>query len=112
MTIATLESFLAWKHAARPGQRFEYHRGFFPRDLNPDNHEAREIFVTRRAVIDAYLTGNFELVQRRHGPGDFAYFIVRRAVRDTAPRIWIRQEHQMIKGSGSGHQVRNRRRAA
>lgn len=86
--MSLLDDFTAWQIAAKPGQRFEYHRGYIARQVTAGNPYARPIVIMCRAVIAAYLTGNFELVQQRHGTDDYSYFIVRRGKRDENLRLW------------------------
>lgn len=93
-TIASVTDFLEWKLSAQPKQRFEYCRGLLPDMLAWRNGYAAFNDATSvcRAVVDAYLSGEFDLAQSRVGDCEFSYFIIKRKSRDTTSRVWIRNE--------------------
>lgn len=84
----TPAEFDAWLHAARPGDRIVYMRGYLAKSAAPD---AR--IVARNALaLAGYKRRSFErqmvwercgpalvdLVQKRIGPNDYEYIAVRR----------------------------------
>lgn len=69
-----------WLQVAQPGDQFEYCRG----DLSRTRASIRRCMHTNHPILnDAKLaaelakTGEFHLVQRKYGEGDFAYIIVK-----------------------------------
>jgi hypothetical protein len=73
----------AWLGAAQPGEMLVYHRGFLAVDcsLATSNlakpERSRLALVARRAAL-AQERGLACLLQRRHGPDNYSYLIVRR----------------------------------
>lgn len=66
--------FLGWLGQAEPGDVLAYHRGFLAVDrfFSPDLRSLgnRALQATERGLV--------HLVQRRHGPEDFAYLAIAR----------------------------------
>lgn len=75
--------FRAWLAKAKPGDRFEYHRGFLAVDLGGESKkrkfERRALRELSDAVLRAGQMGLVRLVQRRRGPEDYHYLAVRTA---------------------------------
>src|SRR6185437_6755506 len=82
MTPAELQHF---RDTASPGQVAVYFRGHYA--INGG-------FVLREIVAAPYLSGWFDLVQRRHGRDDYSYLIIRRRTRDPEFRFWTRSKEQ------------------
>ena len=80
----TPAAFRAWLRRAAPGDRLEYHRGLLTRDRAPrraapvpfEPHR-RRLDALAAAALAAAEAGRVHLVQRRHGPVDFAYLAVK-----------------------------------
>ena len=70
---------LSWRGNAKPGDKITYYRGFLAMTGE---------YLLKEAVAAAYLSGWFDLTQRRHGPRDYEYIITRRAQRDPRFRTW------------------------
>ena len=73
--------FCSWVGRAAPGDIFEYHRGFLGIDVAPGTLPAAEQKALRhlaRRALWASGEGLVHLVQRRVGPGEFAYLAIRR----------------------------------
>src|SRR5690242_19570076 len=71
----------AWVGSAAAGDRLAYHRGFLAVDTAPErNHlfERERVQLARMARRARLLAaqGLAHLVQYRHGPGDFTYFLI------------------------------------
>src|SRR3990167_6031522 len=72
-----------WLGQPSPGHVLEYHRGFLALDTMPhsgrlsDGDRAELVRVARRARWAAE-KGFAHLVQRRHGPDDYAYLLMAR----------------------------------
>lgn len=99
--LSILERLIAWKAASLAGERFQYHRGFLPDDLAGFDKDRWDTQEVNNAVIDCYLTGCFDLVQRRHGDRDYSYFIVKLATRDWVQRRWVvGTDKELIRGFG------------
>lgn len=68
-----------WFARAKPGDSVEYWRGFICRDISkdhcPDYKTARARKTWTMELADA---GMAHLVQKRHGTGDYSYFVVKK----------------------------------
>ena len=80
----SMAAFRGWVAGAKPGERFEYHRGRLGIDRVKGTSSLRE--PERRklnAVADYALAlaglGRLHLLQERHGDGDYSYWAVARA---------------------------------
>jgi hypothetical protein len=91
--MSALDDFTAWKLSSVPGQRFEYYRGYIAKQVATVKSAA----AIKSAVVEAYLSGDFDLTQLRHGLDDYSYFIVRRAKHDAELRLWISGEREARK---------------
>lgn len=85
MAVTALNDFMSWRNRCEGGDRHEYHRGNLSIDAYYAKAENRvstlpldEVRDVQAAVVEAYRTGAFELIQQRHGDNDYSYFIVRR----------------------------------
>jgi hypothetical protein len=80
----TVADLCRWISEASSGDSLEYHRGFLMIDTNPlvsrlpemERAELCRVAQRARQAVDNGLT---HLVQRRHGPHDFAYLIIARS---------------------------------
>ena len=74
-------AFHRWLERARTGEQLEYHRGLLTRDRSPASELAeddrRALAEIADAVFRAAEGGQVHLVQRRHGPFDFSYLVIR-----------------------------------
>lgn len=73
----------AWLGQAAPGDVLEYHRGFLALDvaavpLDPDTEARAELRRVAKRALWAFEQDLVHLVQRRHGPSDFAYLAIAR----------------------------------
>jgi hypothetical protein len=77
--MMTASEFHAWVAVAGDGEQVEYHRGHLAKDRvgNGDRHQSIDQLAT--AALKASEAGDVALVQRRHGPADYAYYAVRRS---------------------------------
>jgi hypothetical protein len=104
-----LAQLAAWKASARAGDRFEYYHGFLTDNFGLDLNGLNARDAIRAETARLYLTGEYELAQARVGrlsdPGStFAYFIIKRGFRDTAPRFWKRLSDTEVFRAGKPHQ--------
>jgi len=76
MTPAALQS---WRDTASAGDRQIYYTGFLGRDGE---------YVLKEIAGAAYVSGWFDLSQRRIGVDRYEYIIRRRQYRDPVPRFW------------------------
>ena len=97
MSAVTPQQFLAWKTACRSGDVFEYHRGFLAMDRTNWQHAAFGGAVAWLAV-QAWLSGQYDLYQVRHGWCDYSYFVRCRGKRDSVQRFWHRSTPESIVG--------------
>ncbi len=72
-----------WLGASRPGDKLIYHRGFLAVDTDPTASRLLEVERAELARVGKRGLWAAErrlacLVQRRHGPNDYAYVIVAR----------------------------------
>lgn len=72
-----------WIGQASPGAILEYHRGYLALDASPqgkrlDDEERAELLRIARRAWWASEKGLVHLVQRRHGPDDYSYFVIAR----------------------------------
>jgi hypothetical protein len=77
--------FRAWVARAKPGERYEYHRGFLAIDRIEATSSLKEAELRKLAAVADYaLTlegqGKLHLLQERHGDGDYSYWAVSRAL--------------------------------
>ncbi|CAM3583475.1 hypothetical protein TH8_08875 [Thalassospira profundimaris] len=75
--------FCAWLTQAAPGDEFEYHRGFLVLDITPfgspmDGEARAELARVSDRAFDLAERDFVHLVQRRIGPGAFAYLAIAR----------------------------------
>jgi hypothetical protein len=80
------QELLAWASTATAGQRITYHEGFMARDCGggrekPPTPAELSLGETRDLAYGMAELGLVFLVQKRFGPGDYAYI----AVRSTKP---------------------------
>jgi hypothetical protein len=76
-----LTPFGRWIGQAKPGECFEYHRGFLTVDRSPASHladhERRVLTKLAGAALSAAQADQVHLVQRRNGPADFSYLAIK-----------------------------------
>jgi hypothetical protein len=81
--FVTEDELRTWIVRARPEDELEYYRGFLTIDVNPlgsrlAEAEQRGLRRVKDCAWQASQNGLVHLLQRRHGPNDYAYFAVRR----------------------------------
>lgn len=79
-----------WLGQARPGDVLQYHRGFLALDAvqcsgRRVDHDRAELGRVARRALWAAEKGLAHLVQRRHGPDDYAYLLIARLRTRTNP---------------------------
>lgn len=94
----TADGFHGWLKAARPGEKLEYYRGFLAIDreksymvpaLNAYAHVYYEpMHSLGLAVWRSYEQGLVELVQKKVGPDNYRYFVIKRRNRTKVKRRW------------------------
>ena len=87
--------FCAWLGQARPGETFEYHRGFLLLDSVRNasllsEQDRHELLRLRQRARWAEEQGLAHLIQKRNGPDDYSYLAVARP-RPASKRIAIAQ---------------------
>jgi hypothetical protein len=96
------ETYLCkWLGSAMPGSKLQYHRGVLAldcaRESQLEQRERAELARVASRASWAAERGLVHLVQRRHGPDDYSYFVVMRPrpVARAAPSF------QQLVGAGS-----------
>lgn len=83
----TIAHFELWLKSARPGDRFEYHRGFLAYDretvtMMPQGYYAHVFHEPMHdlglTAYGAYERGQVELVQKKLGRERYSYFAIKR----------------------------------
>ena len=78
------EKLQRWMLDANPGNSFIYYRGFLDTDTlrSTDGVDIEHAF---REAWDAYTSGWYDLVQRKHNAKDYEYIIIRRRTHQMVP---------------------------
>ena len=112
----TIAHFELWLKTSRPGDKFEYHRGFLANDretvtLMPQGYYAHVFHEPMHDIglmaYSAYARGQVELVQKRIGRERYKYFAIkRRGANNGKRKVFHDDQH----GRGSrGSDVRRHR---
>jgi hypothetical protein len=72
-----------WLGGAKPGDQFQYHRGFLAVDVSANGHlperKRKQLLAVARRATWAADNELVHLIQRRYGVDDYAYFIEAKA---------------------------------
>ena len=91
---------------ASPCDPILYHRGFLALDRDPDRsrlpeRDRAELGRVARRAFDAWRDGTADLVQKRHGPNDFSYFLMVRRPPGAAEIIAAGDDGRPSNGGGA-----------
>jgi uncharacterized protein (DUF2237 family) len=80
----SVAAFRSWLAGAKPGERFEYHRGYLALDRVKGTTSLKEAEHRKLAALADHALalagqGRVHLLQERHGDGDYSYWALARA---------------------------------